>query len=260
MVSLPLANNSHPIDVSSLRAVVRKQRDPPVVGPLPYAHRQSAASERHPSDRRIRRFSGSPQHSRIPSRPATPPLSQSPNHPTAPSHRAAAAVDPQPRHRRSAASLLRAVPAPSRHHPTVPPPRGSPFASARGPGGSSMAIGDNVEQEDGHTSNLRKEPLQPSTSANDVHPSAAAAATLHLEGCPCSPPRGGLRPPARGSRSPAVAAACSRVEDGHTSISSKEALPPSTYTKGRRVSSRVLQVDCFVGRCLPTHCISRMSE
>ena len=122
-----------------------------------------------------------------------------------------------------------------------------------------MAIGDNVEQEDGHTSNLRKEPLQPSTSANDVHPSAAVAA-LHREGCPCSPPRGGLRPPARGSRSPAVAAACSRVEDGHTSISSKEALPPSTYTKGRRVSSRVLQVDCFVGRCLPTHCISRMSE
>jgi len=257
LVSLPLANNSHPIDVSSLRAVVRKQRDPHVVGPLPYAHRQSAASERHPSDRRIRRFSGSPQHSRIPSRPATPPLSQSPNHPTAPSHRAAAAVDPQPRHRRSAALLLRAVPAPSRHHPTVPPPRGSPFASARGPGGSSMAIGDNVEQEDGHTSHLRKEPLQPSTSANDVHPSAAAAATLHLEGCPCSPPRGG---PVRPREEAGPAAACSLVEDGHTSISSKEALPPSTYTKGRRVSSRVLQVDCFVGRCLPTHCISQTSE
>jgi len=173
-------------------------------------------------------------------------------------------ANPQPSHgafppRRPSTPRRPAVPAPSRHHPTVPPPRGSPFASARGPGGSSMAIGDNVEQEDGHTSNLRKEPLQPSTSANDVHPSAAVAA-LHREGCPCSPPRGGLRPPARGSRSPAVAAACSPVEDGHTSISSKEALPPSTYTKGRRVSSRVLQVDCFVGRCLPTHCISRMSE
>ncbi|XP_039798011.1 uncharacterized protein LOC120663044 [Panicum virgatum] len=115
-----------------------------------------------------------------------------------------------------------------------------------------MAIGDNVEQEDGHTSNLRKEPLQPSTSANDVHPSAAVAA-LHREGCPCSPPRGGLRPPARGSRSPAVAAACSPVEDGHTSISSKEALPPSTYTKGRRVSSRVLQAVCLAIPCHPDH-------
>ena len=77
-VSLPLANNSHPIDVSSLREVICKQRDPPVIGPLPYAHRQSAESDRHPSDRRVRRFSGSLQHSRIPSRPATLPPSQSP--------------------------------------------------------------------------------------------------------------------------------------------------------------------------------------
>jgi len=58
---------------------------------------------------------------------------------------------------------------------------------------------------DGHTSNLSKEFLQPSTSANNVHSSAAA---LHGEGCPCSPPRGGLHPPARGSRSPAAPAAC----------------------------------------------------
>ena len=46
--------------------------------------------------------------------------------------------------------------------------------------------GDDGEQEDGHSSNLSKEPLHHKSAANDAHPSAAA---LHREGCPYSPPR-----------------------------------------------------------------------
>ncbi|KAG2646558.1 hypothetical protein PVAP13_2KG516400 [Panicum virgatum] len=94
-VSLPLANSSHPIDVSSLRAVVRKQRDPPVIGPLPYAHRQ-VCRERSASIRStgssIQRLSATLANSQSSRNTAALAI---PNHPTAPSHRAAAVAPPQ---------------------------------------------------------------------------------------------------------------------------------------------------------------------
>jgi len=65
--------------VSSLRAVDRKKRNPPVVAPLPYAHRHSAAINQQPSDRRllvsavVRNNRGTPIVARLPSvhRPRT---------------------------------------------------------------------------------------------------------------------------------------------------------------------------------------------